>query len=93
MLLDGVSLSLTQMGPPCRLQYSRRLLMSFRSGFDLSEQSCRSSPVTEPIDYMLKRWGSFTSFLGDGRICLAISAGGPRRVDQHLYSFAHPQRA
>ncbi|MER9845541.1 IS66 family transposase [Mesorhizobium australicum] len=30
----------------------------------------RSSPVAEPIDYILKRWDGFTSFLGDGRICL-----------------------
>nr|WP_246647358.1 IS66 family transposase [Rhizobium laguerreae] len=30
----------------------------------------RSSPVAEPIDYMLKRWEGFTSFLDDGRICL-----------------------
>lgn len=28
----------------------------------------RSSPVAEPIDYMLKRWDGFTVFLGDGRI-------------------------
>lgn len=30
----------------------------------------RSSPVAEPIDYMLKRWNGFVSFLDDGRICL-----------------------
>ena len=34
----------------------------------------RSSPVSEPIDYMLKRWNGFTSFLGDGRICLTNNA-------------------
>lgn len=34
----------------------------------------RSSPVTEPIDYMLKRWEGFTSFLNDGRICLTNNA-------------------
>lgn len=34
----------------------------------------RSSPVAEPIDYMLKRWEGFTSFLGDGRICLTNNA-------------------
>lgn len=34
----------------------------------------RSSPVTEPIDYMLKRWAGFTSFLDDGRICLTNNA-------------------
>jgi transposase len=35
--------------------------------------SC-SSPVAEAIDYMLKRWDGFTSFLGDGRICLTNNA-------------------
>uniref|UniRef100_UPI001FCD35B3 IS66 family transposase n=1 Tax=Ensifer aridi TaxID=1708715 RepID=UPI001FCD35B3 len=34
----------------------------------------RSSPVAEPIDYMLKRWDGFTSFLKDGRICLTNNA-------------------
>lgn len=34
----------------------------------------RSSPVTEPIDYMLKRWDGFISFLDDGRICLTNNA-------------------
>ncbi len=26
----------------------------------------RSSPVAEPLDYMLRRWDGFTSFLSDG---------------------------
>ena len=34
----------------------------------------RSSPVAEAIDYMLKRWNGFTSFLEDGRICLTNNA-------------------
>ncbi|WP_043625106.1 IS66 family transposase [Ensifer sp. ZNC0028] len=34
----------------------------------------RSSPVSEPIDYMLKRWDGFTPFLDDGRICLTNNA-------------------
>jgi len=34
----------------------------------------RSSPVAEAIDYMLKRWDGFTSFLNDGRICLTNNA-------------------
>ncbi|MCO5148372.1 MULTISPECIES: IS66 family transposase [unclassified Shinella] len=34
----------------------------------------RSSPVAEAIDYMLKRWDGFTSFLEDGRICLTNNA-------------------
>jgi transposase len=34
----------------------------------------RSSPVAEAIDYMLKRWDGFTSFLDDGRMCLTNNA-------------------
>ncbi|PWI51630.1 IS66 family transposase [Rhizobium phaseoli] len=34
----------------------------------------RSSPMAEAIDYMLKRWDGFTSFLQDGRICLTNNA-------------------
>jgi len=34
----------------------------------------RSSSVAEAIDYMLKRWNGFTSFLDDGRICLTNNA-------------------
>jgi transposase len=34
----------------------------------------RSSPVAEVIDYMLKRWDGFTSFLDDDRICLTNNA-------------------
>jgi hypothetical protein len=30
--------------------------------------------VAEAIDYMLKRWDGFTSFLEDGRICLTNNA-------------------
>ncbi len=34
----------------------------------------RSSPVAEAIDYMLKRWDGFMSFLDDGWICLTNNA-------------------
>ena len=34
----------------------------------------RSSPFAEAIDYMLKRWDGFTSFLEDGRIRLTNNA-------------------
>jgi hypothetical protein len=34
----------------------------------------RSSPVAEAVDYMLKRWDGFTSFLDDGRVCLTNNA-------------------
>lgn len=33
-----------------------------------------SSSVAEAIDYMLKRWDGFTTFLHDGRICLTNNA-------------------
>ena len=34
----------------------------------------RHADVARAMDYMLKRWGSFTRFLGDGRICLTNNA-------------------
>jgi transposase len=34
----------------------------------------RHSEVAKAMDYMLKRWGSFTRFLADGRICLTNNA-------------------
>jgi transposase len=34
----------------------------------------KSSPVVEPIDYMLKAWPAFAAFLEDGRICLSNNA-------------------
>ncbi len=34
----------------------------------------RHAPVAQAIDYMLKRWGGFVRFLGDGRICLTNNA-------------------
>ena len=34
----------------------------------------RNSPAGEAIDYMLKRWVGFTSFLQDGRNCLTNNA-------------------
>src|SRR5262249_16472962 len=34
----------------------------------------RSSPVTEPINYMLKRWSAFARFVDDGRICMTNNA-------------------
>ncbi|MDR6903532.1 hypothetical protein J2W52_005165 [Rhizobium miluonense] len=34
----------------------------------------RSSPVAEPIDYMLTRWNGFVSFLDHGQICLTNNA-------------------
>jgi len=34
----------------------------------------RSASVTEPINYMLKRWDRFARFIDDGRICLTNNA-------------------
>jgi transposase len=34
----------------------------------------RHAPVAKAMDYMLKRWPSFTAFLDDGRICLSNNA-------------------
>jgi transposase len=48
----------------------------------------RSSPVAEPIDYMLKRWEGFTTFLGDGRICLTNNA-----AERALRGFALGRKA
>ncbi|MEI8703315.1 IS66 family transposase (plasmid) [Mesorhizobium mediterraneum] len=48
----------------------------------------RSSPVAEPIDYILKRWEGFTTFLGDGRICLTNNA-----AERALRGFALGRKA
>ena len=43
----------------------------------LRDERCRlsrSAAVAKPIDYMLKRWDRFTTFLTDGRICLSNNA-------------------
>ncbi len=48
----------------------------------------RSSPFAEAIDYMLKRWDSFTSFLDDGRICLTNNA-----AERTLRGFALRRKA
>ena len=34
----------------------------------------RGNDVAKAMDYMLKRWGAFTRFLDDGRICLSNNA-------------------
>ena len=34
----------------------------------------RSANVAKPMDYLLRRWGEFTRFLDDGRICLTNNA-------------------
>jgi transposase len=59
-----------------RRQQDSRPLVDELHGWLRSERAklSRSSPVTEPIDYMLKRWDGFTTFLNDGRICLTNNA-------------------
>jgi transposase len=59
-----------------RRRQESRPLVDELEGWLRSERAklSRSSPVTEPIDYMLKRWDGFTSFLSDGRICLTNNA-------------------
>src|SRR6476659_9398978 len=37
---------------------------------DVRGKMSRHADVAKAIDYMLKRWGSFSRFLDDGRICL-----------------------
>lgn len=34
----------------------------------------RHAPLAKAVDYMLTRWGAFTAFLDDGRICLTNNA-------------------
>jgi transposase len=34
----------------------------------------RSNEIAKAMDYMLKRWASFTRFLNDGRVCLSNNA-------------------
>jgi hypothetical protein len=34
----------------------------------------RSSPVLEPINYMLSRWADFARYVDDGRICMTNNA-------------------
>jgi transposase len=55
---------------------------------DQRSRLSRSSAVAEPIDYMLKRWSSFTRFLDDGRICLSNNA-----AERALRGFALGRKA
>jgi transposase len=59
-----------------RRQHDSLPLVAELEGWMRTERAklSRSSPVAEPIDYMLKRWDGFTTFLNDGRICLTNNA-------------------
>ena len=48
----------------------------------------RSASVAKPIDYLLRRWDRFTSFLDDGRICLTNNA-----AERALRGFALGRRS
>ena len=37
-------------------------------------ERARHAPVAKAMDYMLKRWGQFSGFLADGRVCLTNNA-------------------
>ena len=58
-----------------RLQDSQPLIEELHNWLQTDRAKLsRSSPVAEAIDYMLKRWDGFTSFLDDGRVCLTNNA-------------------
>jgi hypothetical protein len=58
-----------------RRRDSQPLIEELHVGSKMSGQSCRGVLLsTRQIDYMLKRWNGFTSFLDDGRICLTNNA-------------------
>src|SRR5215217_984956 len=55
---------------------------------DQRSRLSRSAAVAEAIDYMLRRWPSFTRFLDDGRICLTNNA-----AERALRGFALGRRS
>lgn len=54
----------------------------------------RSSPVIEPINYMLSRWEDFARYADDGRICMTNNAveRALRGLRQKNWSFAGSDR-
>ena len=55
---------------------------------DVRRKMSRHAEVAKAIDYMLKRWASFSRFLDDGRICLTNNAAeralrGIARAEKH----------
>ena len=55
---------------------------------DQRSRLSRSASVAQPIDYLLKRWPSFTRFLQDGRVCLSNNA-----AERALRGFALGRRS
>src|SRR5215469_1755490 len=58
-----------------RRERSTPLLMALEAWLrEQRSRLSRSSSVTDPIDYMLRRWDRFARFIDDGRICLTNNA-------------------
>ena len=58
-----------------RQEKSKPLLDELEAWFRLElEGLSRSSPVLEPINYMLSRWQDFARYADDGRICMTNNA-------------------
>jgi transposase len=60
---------------PLRREHSAPLVAALEAWMrEKRRKLSRHSDVASAIDYMLKRWTSFTRFLEDGRICLTNNA-------------------
>lgn len=58
-----------------RLEHIRPLVEAFESWMGTQRSNLsRHAEIAKAIDYMLKRWPSFTRFLNDGRVCLTNNA-------------------
>jgi transposase len=58
-----------------RQEFSAPLVAGLESWFrEQRARLSRGNELARAIDYMLKRWASFTRFLGDGRLCLSNNA-------------------
>ncbi|MBF2714100.1 IS66 family transposase [Agrobacterium vitis] len=58
-----------------RQEKSKPLLVDMEEWLRRERESLsRSSPVIEPINYMLSRWADFARYVDDGRICMTNNA-------------------
>jgi transposase len=58
-----------------RQEFSAPLVTELESWFrEQRAKLSRGNDLARAIDYMLKRWASFTRFLDDGRVCLSNNA-------------------
>jgi transposase len=92
-LLFAIEREINGLGPEerrrVRQERTRSLVEDLRSW--LAEQRGKlssSSSVAKPVDYMLKRWDRFTTFLDDGRVCLSNNA-----AERALRGFAIGRKA